>query len=230
MPLLRVIGVLALLVIVGAVWMAIVSRGFLSVSQSERLPGNFKGHVMAMEFVNHVADIEAIVGGKGHPNRDTMRKVTRIDFLWIACYALLFVAVSLLLARRSCPWAIYLAWVAGVCGVSAAVFDLSENWRILEVLDAPEVTQQMVNNIRDAAIVKWTLVFVTMALLAVTFFGMGWRVGLIGWAFAATALMGLVGLVHKPNIGFIALPMLSGLLLLMILAIGFPQKLLGRIC
>lgn len=229
MLLVRVIGVLALLVIIGAVWMEIVSCGFASSSPPEPLPGNFDNHVMAMEFVSRVADVEAIVGEKAHPNRDTMRKQMRIDFLWIVCYALLFIAVGLLLARRNSPWAIYLACGAGVCGVSATGFDLSENLRILEVLDAPRVTQQMVDGVRHAATVKWTLVFVTMALLAVTFFRTDRWVKLVGWMFVATAVIGFTGLVHKPYLRFIAAPMMGGLLLLVILAIGFPHKLMERL-
>jgi hypothetical protein len=226
--LVRMIGALAFLVIAVAVWMAVVSYQFDPAELSAELTGGFKKPVMAMEFAQNAEQVGVILDQKEKKNREVMRKEMYLDFIWIACYGLLFVAVSVLLAQRQHPWSVYLAFVAAVCGVGAAGFDVMENLGILRVLNAPAITQQMVNDIRDAALVKWTLCFVAMALLATAFYGLGRRITWIGYAFTATAIVGFIGLWHKPLIGLMALPMLIGLLLLFVRSFTDTEKFLEK--
>ena len=224
----RTIGALSFLVLAVAGWMAVVSYQFDPADLSAESTGGFKKPVMAMEFVQNVDQVGVILDQKEKKNREVMRKEIHVDFIWIACYGLLFVAVSILLAQRDHPWSVYLALVAGVCGVGAAGFDVVENLGILRVLNAPAPTQQMVNDIRDAALLKWTLCFVSMALLATAFYGLGRRVAWIGYAFTATSIVGFIGLWHKPWIGLMALPMLIGLLLLCIMSFTGAEKFLEK--
>ncbi len=156
------------------------------------------------------------------------------DFVFILCYGLLYVAVSLLLARRQCPWAVYLACVAGVCGVGAALFDVHENLAILNILDTLDlnhpIDQQIINAIHAAAFLKWALSFVTAALLAVTFYGLDDWLSLIGYALTLTAVIGLAGLLYPTIISWTFLPMTVGLILLSILAVFRPQRFILEYC
>lgn len=62
-----------------------------------------------------------------------------------------------------------------------------------------------------------------MGLLAVTFFGRGLGVSLIGYCFAATALIGFVGLWHNLFIGFSTILLSLGILLLAVRALAWPD-------
>ena len=155
-----------------------------------------------------------------------MRHQLYIDFVWLGCYGLLYLALSYLLAWRNCPWARYLSWMAAICGAGAAAFDVRENLGMLQVVNDPAISQSMLAalHIRDAAIVKWTLSFVTMGLLAVTFYGLDKKLSRIGFFFTLTALAGGVGLWYKPLLGLLVpLPMLIGLVLLSYTAWRSPQ-------
>ncbi len=225
----RLSGVVAMAVIVIALWMAIASRGFEPPDAGTELPGGFQGHVMAMEFVDTVESANLIMGPVGSRNRQVMQKVIGIDFIWIASYALLFVMIGWLLCRRKCPWASYLATVAVISGLASAIFDIRENRAILNVLNNPP-TQTMINSVRDAALIKWTLAFVAMAILAIAFYALSRKASWIGLAFSLTAALGLAGLWHYPWIALSTFPMLAGLLILSIVAIVWPNDLKEPYC
>lgn len=224
MKLVRIVGVLALLVILVAIWMVVVSTQFGSSPQE--LPGKFQGRVLAMEFVGYTSDIDKILGPDVSHNRDVMRKIILIDFLWIACYGLLFVAISVLLARRNCPWARYLGRLALVAGLAAAAFDIRENIAILNALNCFPCDQALVNRINDAALLKWTMSFVAIALLAIAFQDLNNRWAHWIWiSFIFTAGLGFLGLWKHTVLGLIAIPLLIGLALLAITAFFRPQNL-----
>ncbi|MDQ5846402.1 MAG: hypothetical protein M3539_14015 [Acidobacteriota bacterium] len=222
----RLTGMVALAVIVIAMWMVIVSRQF----EPTELPGRFQNRVMAMEFVDSVPSVGLILGPDVQHNREVMRKVLLLDFIWIGSYALLYFMVGWLLSRRHCPWAAYLATVAVVSGLAGAVFDIKENRAILMILEGSEVTQSMVNSVRDAALVKWTLSFVAMAILATAFYGLTKKASWIGYTFTLTAVIGLAGLWYHPWIGVAAIPMLLGLLALSLISFVWPQDLKEPYC
>ncbi|HKY45224.1 MAG TPA: hypothetical protein VJM50_19180 [Pyrinomonadaceae bacterium] len=229
MKLVRFVGVLALLVIIVAIAMVIVSMQFGPAPQ-EPLPGRFKGRVLAMEFVANPVDIEGILKPDVSHNRDVMRNIILLDFLWIACYGLLFVAIGLLLRKRNCPWARYLGTVAIVAGLAAAAFDVRENLAILKALNCLQCDQQLVNEINDAALLKWTMSFVAMALLAIAFQDIDNRwAHWIGISFIVTALVGFVGLWRYQLLGLIPIPLLIGLILLAIVATIWPRRLTENI-
>ena len=227
--LVRAIGFAASLVLVVALYMQYARPHFTWVGEAkEKLPGGFGGHVLAMEFVRTGDDVDKIVGPPGHTNRATMRRKIEIDFVWIGCYALLFILVSILLGTRLFPSSVYLALIAAACGLFAAGFDVVENRGMLYALELTKdpATAEAFRGIREAALLKWTLSFVAMGLLAVTFFGQGLGVSLVGYCFAATAIVGFVGLWHNPLIGLSTTPLSIGILLLAVQALTWPDEFL----
>ena len=236
----RIVGLLAMLMLAVGVWNT-ASRDFhpSTIKSVAKSPFNLSHQVIAMEFIQTPEQLPVILGGETSTSTDpqnllAMRAEMRRDFVFIGCYALLYVAVSSLFARRRCPWAVYLAWVAGVCGVGAAVFDIRENLAILNVLNTLDlkqlVDQQAVNAIHSAAILKWALSFVTAALLALTFYGLDNWLSFIGYALTLTAVIGLAGLLYPPIITWSFPPMIIGLILLSILALFRPQKFVLEYC
>jgi hypothetical protein len=218
-------GIAAVLVIVVAVWMAIASLGFEPVGDAG-LPGGFHGRVLALEFVSSVGDAQKVLGPDVSRNTEVMRKVISIDFVWIACYAALFVLIGVMLSRRNCPWARYLALVAIVSGLAAAAFDVKENTKILELLSSTAVTQEQLNAVRDATLTKWTLSFVSMAVLAIAFMDLANKVAFwISTLFILTAMVGLLGLLNHRLLSLISIPLVIGLVLLSVTAFKWPEKL-----
>ena len=192
--------------------------------------GGFSKPVLALEFVQTTEQAHAILDPN---NREPMRRQIYLDFAWILFYALLYVTVSALLARRNCPWAFYLAAVAAIAGVGAAAFDVVENLGMLRVVNDPAISQPTLAglHIRDAAIVKWTLSFVALSILAVTFYGLNRTLTWIGFLFSLTALVGFVGLWHTPWLGLLVpLPMLLGLALLAYAALRSPKTFVESSC
>jgi hypothetical protein len=230
----RLVGVLSFLVLAGAVLMTVTSA--LQFDPGElpaNLTGGFKKPVMALEFVETKDQVSVILDQNNQHNRPAMRSQLYIDFVWLTCYGLLYLALSYLLAWRNCPWALYLSCVAAICGVGAAAFVVWENLGMLQAVNDPTITQQTLASlhIRDAAIVKWTLSFVTMALLAVTFYGLDKRLSRIGFFFTLTALAGFVSLWYKPLLGLLVpLPMLIGLVLLVYTSWRSPQIFIEQSC
>jgi len=220
-----VTGIAAVLVIVVAVWMVIASTGFEPIG-AEGLPGGFHGRLLALEFVSSVGDVQKVLGPDVSRNTEVIRKVISIDFVWIACYAALFVLIGVMLSRRNCPWARYLALVAIVSGLAAAAFDVKENTKILEILSSQNIIQDHVNAVRDATLTKWTLSFVTIAVLALAFMDLANKVAFwIATLFITTALVGLIGLWIHSRLDLISIPLLLGLGLLSFAAFKWPEKL-----
>jgi len=227
----RIVGVLASLVVVVAILMAIVQVKQFEKIPDEGLPGGFKGRVLAMEFVSNKVDVEKILAPDVTLNREVMQTVLMIDFVWIGCYGLLFVTISMLLMRRRCPWARYLGFVALIAGVASAAFDVRENRRILAVMSQFPYDQNLVNQVNDAALLKWTLGFVAIALLAIAFQDLNNK--LANWisiSFIVTAVVGFVGLWRYPLLGLVGLPLLIALILLAFTAFFRPQNLLESSC
>jgi|GEM_PF-3000099 len=239
-PGVRIVGLLAILMLAIGTWTS-TSRDFhpTNIVDTAKSPFHFSHQVIAMEFLQTPEQLPVILGQEANnstdsQNRLAMRAEMRRDFVLITCYGLLYLAVSALFARRRCPWAVYLAGVAGVCGVGAAVFDVRENLAILNVLNTLDlnqlVDQQAVNAIHSAALLKWQLSFVTAALLAVTFYGLDNWLSFIGYAFTLTAIIGFAGLFYPPLLPLSFLPMSIGLVLLAIFALFRPQKFIPEHC
>jgi len=217
-------GAAAALVFVVAVWMAIAAFGFEPVGAG--LPGGFHGRLLALEFVSAVGDVSTVLGPNISRNTEVMRKVISIDFIWIACYATLFVLIGVMLSRRNCPWARYLALVAIVSGLAAAAFDVKENMKILELLSSQNINQDQVNAVRDATLAKWTLSFISIGVLAIAFMDLANKIAFwIATLFTLTAVVGLIGLWNHRHLDLIAIPLLLGLGLLSFASFKWPEKL-----
>jgi hypothetical protein len=236
----RIVALLAVLMLAIGIWTG-ARRDFRppKIVDTANSPFQFSQRVIAMEFLQTPEQLPVILGREANnsinsQNRLAMRAEMGRDFVFIACYGLLYVAVSLLFARRRSPWAVYLACVAGVCGVGAALFDIRENLAILNVLNALDlnqlVDQQAVNAIHTAAILKWELSFVTAGLLALTFYGLDDWLSLIGYALTLTAVIGFAGLLYLPLLPWAFVPMIIGLILLSILALFRPRKFVKEYC
>lgn len=223
----RAIGVLALLTL-GVMGWTLSNRDFnpRTIEDTEHSPYHFKYPVLAIEFIQTPEQLNTILGTKDpEHNARELRDEIRRDYFFIAAYALLYVALSVLLAHRhQRRWAVYLAWVGAICGIGAALFDVKENIAIVNLLNAPTPDQQTVSAIHFAAIVKWILSFITAAILALNFYASdGWLL-LTGIALRLTAVLGLVGLWYLPILPFAVLPLLPALLVLLIRGLFQPQK------
>ena len=221
MRLIKTIGAVTIIVIAIALTLGITAPHY---PKRENRPSAFREPVMALELVGSAAEGKAILdqtSGGAVPITRTMY----LDFGFIAGYALLYVLISILLARRNCPWAKYLAWVTAICGLASAGFDVVENLGILKLIHAAQITDEMANNTRDASLLKWTLGFVTIALLALTFYALTKRAAWIGYAFTATAIVGLAALILKPLLPLTFLPILFGQVWLAIVCLKWPADL-----
>ena len=222
----RLIGVLALLMLAAAVWLQ-VKRDFVPrmIADVTNSPHQLRNPVLAMELIETPAQLSTILGTENPVhNRQAIRDDIRRDYYFIISYVLLYVALSFLLARRRNSWAVYLAWVAAVCGVAAAVFDVRENMGMMSLVNATTPDQLTVNGVHIASTIKWALSFVTSAILATTFFGSDRLVSLIGVALTLTAVLGLVGIFNMKYLPYALYPLPLGLVLLVVLALVQPRR------
>lgn len=243
----RAIGVLALLFVVVAVYMETMAKGFTAVQPAQEngpcnfkageLPQGLKGRVLAMEMVRSRCDVEAIVGDVSHANRGVMRGSLKVDtYGFIPVYWLLYVLLGLVLIRRGSHWAMWVGAAAIVCGTGAALFDLAENHRILNLLNLPlsVTTDEMAHAVRKVSLLKWALAFITIGLLSSILFSLNrsphWLLAtpgpIAGVLLIAAAILGLFGLRSNYLLEWAPIPAALGLLYLGFVAGACPQVLL----
>lgn len=227
----RMIGLFALLVLALAVWMGVNGQSFVCVQPQPCLPGGFGGHVLALEFARTTADIQAIAGDVGHPNRKVMRRQLYIDFGFIASYLVLYLLLAALLERttRDLPLLTVLAIVGALC---TAGFDVLENVRALKVLATPpsNLDDATVANILDASVIKWTFSFVTIALLSFAFPYGQRATNTLRALFILTAVAGMLGLAVHRLMWVSSVPLLLGLLFLTFDGLSRPLRLIPASC
>ena len=126
-------------------------------------PGDSKP-VLTMELVPSLAaanpmlhDTDSAEGGR---RRAAMDSIQYLDFLFIPCYAGLFFCVSLAIGTTASPPWKWLAWLGIPAILSAAVFDVLEDLRILAV------TSGVDTSVRHWGIPKWEAFFAALLLLA----------------------------------------------------------------
>ncbi len=201
-------------------WLAVLSVAIIVIlagkpgfSNASRPPRGIANPVVALEVARNVDEVDAILGEAPSPDREAMRIKQYVDFGFIACYAGLYVALSLLFAKI--PWGRWLAVSAAVCGVAAAVFDVLENLAILRILDARLnlTTQAMIDSIRRPSLIKWTLVFVAIALLSSFFLASRkWTMRTVGGLYAVAAALGLYGVHNNAFLVWAGIPVLAGMI------------------
>lgn len=225
----RIIGVLALIVLVYALW-AFLSPPIWGETHcvQSKLSG---GTILGLEFARNGEDVSNLIGEPGDDRRCLIRVQILRDNIWVATYVILFVAVSLLLARRNCPWARYLARLAMISGVAAGVFDWRENYYILQILKlSSTAVGAQLPALRGATLSKWTLTFVTMSVVAVAFFGLSRLASWIGLLFALTAAIGLIGIWDDRVLGPFQFIIPVPLLLLGVAALARPRDFVESGC
>ena len=228
------LGIVSLAVLTTAigVWM---ERSRFSPSERQFSSG-FTNHVLAIELVRTPDDVLEIVGELGDPNREVMRGKVRKDFLFIPSYGLLFAALGWLLGRSHNRYARWVGIAIVACAAGAAVFDVMENQWILRILDVrlADTSETMLDSVHSAALVKWALVFIALALLSpivllrrelftlpIGSSRLGSILGvIIALAYLLAATIGLIGLTRNPLIEkasiFMSLALLLTVLLLLI--------------
>lgn len=205
MPPYRLAALLALfqIVVIG------VMLGPPRFSNSVTVPRGIGSPVLAMEVALNPEEIDLLLGPKPSADRITMRLKTIEDFGFIAGYGSLFVVLSLILRRRER----LLGNLAMVVSLGAMVFDVVENIQILRICDTalPATTQSMIDLMRHASYAKWTCAFLAIGILTRVYFQDGRPLArVLGWLYAAVAVVGLAGVVTHPvlfNYAMLPLPL-----------------------
>jgi len=210
-PLPRAAGFLALLCV--AVLVLMEARP--SFTNASRPQNGISDPVLSLQMAHNLDQVDAVLGDSPSPDREVMRAKQYEDFAFIACYAALYLALSILLARKY-PWARPIAVIAAVAGVGAAALDVRENFAILRVVDSTlaATTPSMIDAIHHTSLIKWALGFIALGLLSLYFLwerrgGRFRTVRAVGVIDAAAAILGLFSLYDHS-----VLPFAAGLILL----------------
>jgi hypothetical protein len=191
--------------LLGWIPLAVVACLILAVGAAKLL-GRFSDSLwfskgLELEFPRSVTHLERLVGDRGDPRRAKAQRGLEVDYLFIATYWTVLVAFSVLLARRSPDWCLWIGCLAGAAATLTAAFDLRENRCTERVLDAPlsETTAQMLSDIRSAALAKWISLTIAVAALSSLFWGdRPSAVHAFGIAYLACAALGVVALGFRP--------------------------------
>jgi len=201
-------------------WFAIATLAMVAILSSKpsftnasRPPRGISNPVIAIEVARNVDEVDAILSDAPSPDREAMRLKTWIDFGFIVAYVGLFLAVARLLGD-------HVGLAAAATGTLAGICDVIENVGILRVVNADlqHTTQAMIDVIRIPSLIKWALVWITLALLAGSFWKMGhWSKRALAIVNFAAAALGMYGLFDNAFLVWAGFPMLAGLLGLAIL-------------
>lgn len=175
---------------VACVALLLILRGAPQFSNASVPPRGIADPVIGLQMARNVAEVDDILGQAPSPDREAMRIKQYIDFVFIAAYSALYVALARMLRSK-------LAIAAAVFGVAGAIFDVFENVAILRIVNVPleRTTQAMIDSIRDPSLAKWALAFVASAIFASIFLrrkNLGWRAA--GLCQAVAAVLGFYGL------------------------------------
>ncbi|HYR74460.1 MAG TPA: hypothetical protein VEM96_01340 [Pyrinomonadaceae bacterium] len=152
----RIVGGLAFLFILYSAWMGKMT--------AQGLPAGYSNPVLALELVKDKADIEKIVQAESGKVVNFLKRSTYKDFGFIFVYALLFIALSLLLSQMNSGWMRYVGWLAAACAALAAILDLVEDRGMLIAI-AGEASDSLANSIRYPSLAKWGLLFIFALLV-----------------------------------------------------------------
>jgi hypothetical protein len=178
-------------------------------SNASRAVRGITDPMLAMEVVRNVAEVDAVLSDVPSPDREVMRIKQYADFAFIACYATLFVLMSMMLKPRG------IAIAAGALGVIAAIFDMIENLGILRIIDVDlsHTTQTMIDAIRYPSLIKWALASLSLGSFGILLLR-NQRLGLriVGALNMLAALCGLLGLFDNRFLAWTGPGMLAGFL------------------
>ena len=187
--------------------LVVVLNGAPFFTNASKPPRGIASPLVAMEVVQNVDEVDAILSDAPSPDRETMRIKQYVDFFFIAAYAGLYISLARLIRTKT-------ALFASFCGVFAAFFDIVENIGILRILDRPlrAASQGMIDAIRYPSLAKWALVFVASALLGKVFWNyrrVPMRIVAV-LSFAAAGL-GIIGIYDNSFLVWASLPLFGGI-------------------
>jgi hypothetical protein len=161
------------------------------------LPPEFMREGMAFQLGGTAEVVKNVFGKEGEYRKGLITGLY-IDFVYIACYVLLLGGLGLALSRVNVPPARLIGWAAILSVLLAAGFDLLENSRMLKVLALPakDITDSMAVGIRQAAMLKWGLFFLSLTLIGCALVLRVRLVSLIGAFFLLSGLIGFVALAN----------------------------------
>lgn len=203
---LRAFAVVILLLVATIVVIALLGK-----KEMDQHFGKGEKPMMALELPDKPDDVKNTVGEFNDERRALMlRELTPDGMLFIPSYTFFFLGMSWLLSQRRLSWAMWVAVIAGLCAIGAAALDYMENAHIRALLKTgpAETTQQMIDAARHVSLGKWALSFVVAGLLSTLFLWRRDALVVLGFLYALTALVGLVGLVYRPALG-LAFPMMG---------------------
>ncbi|HVN84974.1 MAG TPA: patatin-like protein [Candidatus Binatia bacterium] len=163
-----------------------------------RLPDGIKLPGLALELMREPDEPELVkmAGPIDGPVRDTWRAQTDLDFVVIASYWALLVALSGLCVGLS-PIGVWLGGAAAIAATAAAFFDVLENLRTYAVLDATSEIPARLRLTRQASRCKWGALFSAVGLIGGSMLSRAvvplW---LVGGSFVVTAVVGGVGVIR----------------------------------
>jgi hypothetical protein len=213
---LRAFGAILLLLVAGIVALSLHEKKPVAEATDATHP---KMSMMTLELPEKLEDIKNSVGDLGDERRAFMLKALAQDsLLFIPSYTFFFLAMSWMLTQRHFSWALWLGVIAGACGLGAALLDYMENAHIRVLLETglAQTTQQMIDGTRYVSLCKWALSFIAIGLLSWLFL---WRrdlIVLLGGLYTLTALVGLIGLIYRPAVGWAFGLMGAGTLLVIV--------------
>jgi hypothetical protein len=201
---LRAAGVVALLLFVAI---------FVSIYFVNAIMGAPKARMIEIELPLDVGEVSKSIGdpaaGEG---KKLLANLALDSILFIPSYTLLFLVLSWLLSQRSLPRASWLGVAAGACTFATAALDYLENAKMISLLRTPSgggLSQAMLDATRHTSLAKWSLSFVTSALLSLLFLWRPDRFVLVGVAQALASLAGLLaclagltGWLYRPAITY----------------------------
>ena len=226
---LRAFGAILLFMVVAIVVISLTGK-----KSETKAPDDAKSKrpMMALELPEKLDDIRNNVGDLGDERRAPMLKALALDaLLFIPSYTFFFLAMSWLLTQRRFSWALWAGIIAGACGIGAAILDYMENAHIRALLetDLARTTQRMIDSTRYVSSGKWALSFIAIGLLSSLFL---WRrdwIVLPGWLYALTAIVGLIGLIYRPAIGWAFGLMGAGVLFVIVVFGVFAPRFLQEL-
>jgi len=237
----RTVGVFALLMIallVMGIIAGVLTKKEPTPELTKKVNVLFPMPALVLEFARRGSDLkEIVVNVDDKEVRDKLQAALVFDSLFIAMYLLLFAGIAVVLGQRGGVW-VYVAVAASLCAVGAATADGIENLalaRAVEQRSAAAVVAGQPGQASAAILAspsadiatpgfwKWALIFATVALLSVTFWGRGWELSTALFALSALiAVLGAAGLLilkARPE-EFRPVQLAFTLMMLMVLLVG----------
>jgi hypothetical protein len=190
----QLIGTIALLLTLAGV-LTLVLGLLKSPPKPKRLPPGLRSVIVAIELARTGQEANDILGEADSAMRVYLRQGIYIDYLIIAFYWLLYMALAALLSQQG--WFV-VGVLAAVCITAAAQLDFLENLNLFTLLDSPPNApnlEHLVAAVRKPSRFKWALIFLAVGLTALVFLPQSnWRLWTVGMTHLLTAIVGLIGI------------------------------------